>query len=41
MRKLLVAAVAAGALALDAVSLALAKQPCPLDYHTFDLSGGS
>jgi peptidase C39-like protein len=41
MRKFFVVAVAAGAFALAAVSPALAKQPYPLNYHTFDLSGGT
>ena len=41
MRTFLVAAVVAGAVALVAVPSALAKQPYPLDYHTFDLSGGT
>jgi peptidase C39-like protein len=41
MRKFVVATVVAGAFALTAVSPALAKQPYPLNYHTFDLSGGT
>jgi hypothetical protein len=41
VKTFLVAAVAAGAFALVPVSPALAKQPYPLNYHTFDLSGGT
>ena len=41
MKKLFVSFVVAGALALAAVSPALAKQPYPLNFHTFDLSGGT
>jgi hypothetical protein len=41
MRKFLVALLLAGGLALTGASSALAKQPYPLNYHTFDLSGGT
>jgi hypothetical protein len=41
MKKLLLSAVAAATLALAAVSPALAKQPYPLNFHTFPLSGGT
>ena len=41
MRKFFVAAIALGALALAGASPALAKQPYPLNFHTFDLSAGT
>jgi Peptidase_C39 like family len=41
MRKFLVAFLLAGGLALTGASSALAKQPYPLNYHSFDLSGGT
>jgi hypothetical protein len=41
MRTFFVAVVATAAIALTAASPALAKQPYPLNYHTFDLSGGT
>ena len=41
MKKFFLAAAAAGAFALAAASPALAKQPYPLNYHTFDLSSGT
>ena len=41
MRKFLVAFLLAGCLVLAGASPALAKQPYPLNYHTFDLSGGT
>lgn len=41
MRKFLVALLMAGGLMLVGASPALAKQPYPLNYHTFDLSGGT
>jgi Peptidase_C39 like family len=41
MRKLLAAAVVAGAFVLVGASPGLAKQPYPLNYHTFALSGGT
>src|SRR5437763_7379856 len=41
MRKFLVAFLLAGCLVLAGGSPALAKQPYPLNYHSFDLSGGT
>jgi peptidase C39-like protein len=41
MRKFLVAFLLAGCVVLAGASPALAKQPYPLNYHTFDLSGGT
>ena len=41
MKKFVVAVLAAGGLALVGGSPALAAQPYPLNYHTFDLSGGT
>ncbi|HEU5476696.1 MAG TPA: C39 family peptidase [Gaiellaceae bacterium] len=41
MRKFLAAFLLAGGLVLVGASPALAKQPFPLNYHTFDLSGGT
>jgi hypothetical protein len=41
MRKFLVALLMAAGLVLAGASPALAKQPYPLNYHTFDLSGGT
>jgi hypothetical protein len=39
--KFLVALLMAGGLVLVGASPALAKQPFPLNYHTFDLGGGT
>jgi hypothetical protein len=39
MRTLLV--IAAAVVAMTAASSASAAQPYPLDFHTFDLSGGT
>src|SRR2546423_7228956 len=41
MKKFVVAVLAAGVLALGGGSPALAAQPDPLHYYTFDLSGGT
>ena len=41
MRKLVVAAIAAAVVALAAVTPAFAKQPYPLNFHTFPLADGT
>jgi hypothetical protein len=41
MRKFVLALLVAGGVAIVGVPTALAKQPFPLNYHTFDLSSGT